>query len=279
VTEAGRDKAVSAERASIAVLALGVACAGVLLALPRAVVPSELPALVLPEAPVRTVIAADARAVRLAPKSEHADALRALYAAQGEAEARGTEDAGRYMDRRRDLESAYRRLRRELGAPALLGMRAQAVQELEAALALQLPEERARAVLGAMTRVLERESATRDGYIVAPMFVVRTLYKARWNILHGLPADADFERIEKRAFYGWQALHSEHVSLRGRVEALHAYAEAGGDHVEEALGVLLYRLGDFAQSARALQDAYRAQPSLRLRNYALGARASLGANE
>jgi hypothetical protein len=260
-----------------ALFVLGVACAALLFALERSVVPSELPPLVLPEGPVRAVVAADAQTARNAPKGVQADALRALYVEQGEAEARGTEDAGSYFERRKALETGYRALSRKLGAAAMLALRAQAVEELEAALALQLPEARAKATLGAMTRVLEREGATRDGYIVAPMFVVRTLHKARWNILHGLDPDQDFEHVEKRAFYGWQALCSEHVSLRRRVEALHGYAKAGGDHVEEALGVLLYRLGDYAQAARALQDAYHAHPNLRLRNYALAARAAASA--
>ena len=120
-------------------------------------------------------------------------------------------------------------------------LRAKAALQLEDALELRLEGKRAKQVIGAFNSLLERERASMDGYLVAPRFVVRTLYKARWNILAGLAPDHAFERIERRAFYGWQALHSETEPLPKRMAALHEYGLAGGDHVEEALGILLFR--------------------------------------
>jgi hypothetical protein len=259
----------------VALLLVAMACASVLLLEPRPVVPLELPSLSLPRAPAEAVMRADARAARSVPNNAHAAELEALLWKHGAAEARGYEDIDSYGDRRKSLELGYRALVMEVGETRALCLRAKAVDQLEAALELRLPDPQAKAVLGAFTNVLARDGLSRDGYLVAPHFVVRTLYKARWNILHGLAPDHAFATIEKRAFYGWQALHAESVPIRRRIEALHAYGLAGGDHVEEALGVLLFRLGDYVQSANALQVAYEKQGSLRLRNYLLAARATV----
>jgi hypothetical protein len=257
---------------AVALLLVGIVCASVLLLEPRAVAPLELPSLSLPRAPTEAVIAADAQAARGVPNNAHAAELEALFSKHGAAESRGFEDVDSYSDRRKSLELAFRSLVAEVGEVRALCLRAKAVEQLEAALELRLPDAQAKAVLGAFTNVLAREGLSRDGYLVAPRFVVRTLYKARWNILHGLAPDHAFATIEKRAFYGWQALHAESAPVKRRIEALHAYGLAGGEHVEEALGALLFRLGDYRQSAKALQIAYDKQGSLRLRNYMLAAR-------
>jgi hypothetical protein len=256
---------------TVLLLVLAVSCAGLLFAQPRATAARELPSLVLPQAPVQRVLQADARAARRAPNSEKARAVDALFLEHGRLEAEGLEAVERYQQRRKALVDAYRDVVAEVGAEAALRLRERALDKLEAALALRLRDADAKAVLGSFTAVLARERASRDGVIVAPHFVVRTLYKARWNLLHGLPRDHGFADVEKRAYYGWQALHAERVPLLQRIQALHSYGLAGGDDVEEALGVLLMRQGDAAQAARAFEHAYRKNGSLRLRNAWLGA--------
>lgn len=263
-----RDRLMRSEPvAAVALLSVACACAFVLLVVPRPSVPLQLPNLTLPEQAVRRVIEADARAAQTAPTSERARALEALLLEQGRAESTGLEDAAVHQQRRYALERGLRELAREVGETAALGLRARSVQQLEAALALELTTQRAEAVLGALPNVLAREQATRDGSVVAPHFVIRTLFKARWNILHGLPPAHAFEVIEERAFYGWQALHAERVVLARRLKALDAYASAGGEHAEEARGVLLFAKDEAAAAARAFEQAHRELPSLRLRNY------------
>jgi hypothetical protein len=262
--------------AALLLLTLTTACAGLLLAQPRSVPPFELPSLVLPEDAVRAAIAKDAQDARKAPSTAAARAFETLLDEQGQVEAHGSEGSESYASRRAALVQSYKTLAGEAGEAAALRLRAKGVQRLEDALELRIDTTRARAVIGALNSVLERENASRDGYLVAPRFVIRTLYKARWNLLAGLPPDHAFERIERRAFYGWQALHSESVPTEKRVAALHEYGLAGGDHVEEALGILLFRLGDYAQSARALETAYRKQGSIRLRNNLLAVRSAAG---
>lgn len=262
--------------AALLLLTLTTACAGLLLAQPRHVAPLELPSLLLPADAVAAVIAKDESAARQAPRSAAAQAFEKLLDEQGRIETLGRESSDRYAARRAALVESYRTLAREVGETTALRLRAKAVERLEDALDLRIDTTHARAVIGAFNSVLDRESASRDGYLVAPRFVVRTLYKARWNILAGLPPEYAFERIERRAFFGWQALHCDELPLQKRVAALHEYGLAGGDHVEEALGILLFRLGDYAQSASALETAYRKQGSLRLRNNLLAARSAAG---
>jgi hypothetical protein len=279
MTQPKQTQAVSETLATVVLSVLAAACAALLLAQPREVEPVELPSLSLPAGAVQAVMRADIEAARTAPHGATIDAYEALLEEQGQSEVRGTEAADSYIARRRELTNRYKSVQGAVGEKVALRLREKALQRFEDALEMRLPLSRAKVILGAMTSVLAAEGASRDGYLVAPRFVVRTLYKARWNILAGLPADADFAPIERRAFYGWQALQSEHLTLQKRVEALHTYGLAGGDHVEEALGVLLFRLGDYKQSASALQVAYEREGSLRLRNYLLAARAAAGAIE
>lgn len=262
--------------AALLLLTLTIACAGLLLAQPRRVSPLELPSLTLPADAVRAVIAQDALAARKAPSSAAAHAFEKLLDEQGQAETLGSEGSESYASRRAALIQSYKTLVGEAGEAATLRLRAKAVERLEDALELRVDTTHARPIIGAFNSVLQRENASRDGYLVAPRFVVRTLYKARWNILAGLAPDHAFERVERRAFYGWQALHSDDVPLEKRVAALHEYGKAGGDHVEEALGILLFRLGDFKQSASALEAAYQKQGTIRLRNNLLSARSAAG---
>ena len=259
--------------AAVALLVLTIGCALLLLAQPRAV-PLELPSLTLPADAVAAVVRADARGAHDAPTSPEANKLEALIDQQGQSEVGGFEGTESYVARRDAIAASYQALVASAGEPAAMRLRAKAVLLLEDALELRLADDHAKRVIGAMSTVFDREGVSRNGELVAPRFVARTFYKARWNILSGLAPAYAFERVELRTFYGWQALHAERLTVQKRIEALHAYGLAGGDHVEEALGVLLYRLGDYPQAVSALEHAYRREGSLRLRNCVFRARAA-----
>lgn len=261
--------ALSESASATALLLLAVACAGFLFAQERAVAPVELPSLVLPAADVRHVIARDLT-LAARPVTPAIVAIEALLAAQGIAEAKVLEEFAPYQERRAMLTNACAALADKGGAgPAML--RARAVERLQDALGLRLPDAEIPGVLGSFARTLEREGVTRDAEIVAPMFVVRTLYKARENLLCGYKPDAGFERVERLAYYGWQSLHAERLPPAQRLAALDRYAEAGGKNVEEARGALLFRSGDASGAATTLAEAYARSGSLRVRNHVLGA--------
>jgi hypothetical protein len=239
----------------------------------RAVEPYEPPSLELSASAVASAIAADVAAAHGAPRGKTADELRGLLTHQGEMELVGAERYETFSQRRAALAKGYTRLVSEVGEKKALGLRAEATCELDDALDLNLPIARAKIVVGSLGEMLEREGASVDGQLTAPRFVARTLFKARWNLLHGLPPTHRFERIERQAYFGWEALHAERLPIPQRVEALGEYAKAGGKHIAEAHGVLLYQHQEYQQAAAALRAAYNAEPSLRLRNYALGAQA------
>jgi tetratricopeptide (TPR) repeat protein len=257
--------------AASALLVLCLTLAALLFARPRATPPDELPSLRLSERAVREVMVADAAAAQAAPDSPRARALEGLLMRHGEAEARGPEPAEDYNARLESLAGGYRQLVAEIGVASALRLRARNIQRIDAALELRLPEAEAKAVLGSMPRILALEGATHDGYLAAPRFVVRTLSKARWNLVHGLKPTHQFAPVELRAYYGWQALHSERLPLAQRIKALDGYIRAGGADAYEAYGTLLYRQGEYELALRALERAQRSNDSLRLRNNALAA--------
>lgn len=250
-------------------------CAGLLLAQPRAVVWADTPPLTLPVAPVLAALAEDAKAAAHVPRTEAAKKLDALWLEQGHAERDGMPPnhvrAASQLARR----AAFDMVVRESGQAGALAVRAAAAERLDAAIDLKLAPELARDVLGSFPVVLEREECARGGELVAPRFVVRTLYKARWNLSYAQQPDLAFSTIEKRAYYGWQALHARRLPLEQRMRALLAYQRYGGTRINEATGVLLFRSGQPAAAREAFSAAYAAAGTLRLRNAALGQQEAL----
>jgi len=106
--------------------------------------------------------------------------------------------------------------------------------------------------------------------------VVRTLAKARWNILHGLTPDHALSKLERQAFFGWRALHAEGVAPSQRLEALASYAAAGGAHAELARAILLYRSGDARGASELLAKLEAKGGSARTHNYLVAARIVAG---
>ena len=248
-----------------------MACAALLIGWPRAVEPELVPTLALSAGEVQAVVAQDAREAALAPKSALADELRGLLSEQGASEVRGSEGTEAYGARRARLAARCTALVAAAGEPAARALRAEAVQRVEDALAGRLPVDQARIALGAMPSMLAREGAARDGTLLAPHFVLRTLYKARINLLFGRKPDHDLARVERLAFFGYQALHARRLPILRRVEALRAYGRDGGPHADEALGVLLYLNGEPIEASEVLASVAKRGAGLRARDYAAAA--------
>jgi hypothetical protein len=260
-----------------ALLALTIVCVLVLCILPRALAPLELPALVLDRASVAKVVAADADAAKKASQSPEAKALLEKFLSLGDIENQTVENAATPALQRQSLARSFDQLAHEAGEPAALALRAVAVEQLEAALRLQLSDKDAQRVLGLFPDALARHGATQDGFEVAPHFVLRTLYKARWNIAMGLKPDYKFEPVEGQAYHGWLALHATNLGPEPRLVALRDYAAAGGRGVSEARGVLAFMSHDFQEAVAALEQAEKESPSLRIRNWLRGAHVAFDA--
>lgn len=254
---------------TLLLFALVVLCAGFLLAQPRRVALVDMPPLVLPAGPVREALAAEAKAAANAPRTKAAAELDRLWLELGRAERDGDEPMHLRRTRRTEARALYDQVVKESGEPAALALRAAAVERLDAALDLELDPKLARDVMGDFALLLEREECARGGELIAPRFVVRMLYKARWNIAHDLPPDHRSSSIERRAYYGWQALHARRLPSEQRLRALVEYQRHGGTRADEAAGVLLRNSGQREVANAALTAAYRSSGTLRLRNAAL----------
>lgn len=243
-------------------------CVGFLLWQPRRVALTQMPPLVLPAGPVHAALAAEAKAAAAAPKTELAAQLDRLWLEAGRIERDGDEPHYSRLARWRRARQLYDKVVKESGEAAALALRALAVERLEDAIDLKLEPALARDVMGDFALVLEREGCARGGELLAPRFVVRLLYKARWNISHQLASDYRFASIEKLAYFGWQALHADRLPAEQRMRALEAYRRHGGRRTDEAAGVLLRSSAQAYLASGAFTAAYRSSGTLRLRNAA-----------
>jgi hypothetical protein len=229
---------------------------------PAPVRPRLPPPLLLDPAAVRAQRAEDAA---LAARAEDTARRRQLYDDVNRAEVEQRDTRAMARHRRERLADVLTSIAADAEARAAL--RAADLARLEPALRGTLePAERAEAI-GAFAQSLVRYRLVEDGRQSGPTFVVRTLFKARWNGLHGRPRLEGLSPIELQAYHGWLALGAEGAPSESRLAALDAYAEAGGTRVAETRAILRCREGLDAREAydAALSEGF----SFRLRNHAL----------
>ncbi len=235
---------------------------------PAPVPPREMPPLVLEPSAVEEVLASDRALAARAPEGERADARRRLYREVNAAERAASDPPGRGQARRAELERALSALVEEHGDEAVRATRASDLAELGPALHGGAGDERD-AAIGDFVAMMQRYELVRDGRQVAPTFVVRTLFAARWNAMHGRELTEGFSDVELRAYWGWLALRGEGAPIERRLEALERYREAGGPRADEARAVLLYDAGRREEAGEAFERAWSRRPTFRLRNHAL----------
>ncbi len=259
----------------LVLLVVAMGCAGVLVGMGRPVPPTEMPPLALDPAAVARVLARERVQAAKAPVDGPAARLRDAYYAVGLAESGSGETRGESSRRTAEVGGALLEVRKQKNATALLtALRAQAAESLVAALTGQGSDRSRRQLLGSLPQMLERYHLAHEGRQVAPDFVVRVLFEARWNAAVRLPMTFAFAPVQLQAYWGWLAFEGEGVDLAERQKALDAYAAAGGRHVDEARGVLAYRARHFAAAAKAFRKAYAEGGNVRLRNHALAAEAA-----
>ena len=230
--------------------------------------PREMPALTLSPSEVAAQLAEDAADAAAAPDGELALERARHYRDTNVGEFRAADYPGRAELRRQALAAAMDALREAEGPDVVRRIRAADLERLEPALHGEIPEPERVEVLGGFTRMMHRYSMLDEERQTAPRFVVRTVFKARWNAMHGLELTDGFSPVEARAYFGWLALHADGAPVQQRVDALDTYAAAGGSRAEEARAVLLFDEGRLDEAAEAFAEAYRESPTFRLRNHA-----------
>lgn len=233
---------------------------------PAPAAPLEMPPLVLDARAVAAQIAADAAAAQRAPDD---DERSRLYREANVAEHDGREPPERARRRSAALVERLRAYAEAHGEDAVEGLRARDLARAEAALRGELPAGDRVSELGGFPRMMERYGLARGGRQVAPRFVVRTVFKARWNALHGRELTQGLSRVEQLAYWGWLATRGEGAPVERRLAAVEQYASAGGAHAAEIRAVLLYGDGRLEEARQAFERAYATNPTFRLRNHAL----------
>lgn len=139
------------------------------------------------------------------------------------------------------------------------------------------PDERQQELLGTFEKNLDRYQLRLHEKIPTTQFVVRTLYKARWNAIVGLPLTEGFSPFELRAYWGWLGLHSDRIGASIRDIALERYAATGGDNVAEARAVLAFGDGHTADAFTYLKEVcVPAGCEYRIRNYMMALTSNAG---
>jgi hypothetical protein len=165
-------------------------------------------------------------------------------------------------------------IRTEHGEAGVDALRAAATGVAERALTSGTTGEDVDGLLGGFEAFLDRYSARRDGRLSAPPLVVRSLFKARWNAVHGLPPTTGLAPLELHAYWGWLALEATEVDPARRLDALGQYHRVADHPVPEAEATLLYLVGDGDRAAAVFAEIQRQRgTNLRLRNHELAAHA------
>lgn len=251
--------------------------AGALLAIPQPVDPWEMPSLVLSRGAVSAAVRRDEELASTLAGTKEEDTLRSLFLDHGRAEVNPPYGRADYDRRQVQIYRAMEALLKVRDPEAVAAMRAHAANEGVRVFGdgSREPEgEYEVGVVGGFAEVCRRYGAIYRGVLIAPEMTVRALYKARWNLLHRMPAVEGFSPIELQAYWGWLALHGWGVELEKRKEALLAFRDAGGSNAREAAAIfdLLERRPD--RAAKTLDALYRERGELRLRNLSLGALAA-----
>ncbi len=239
---------------------------------PRPARPAEMPALVLPATEVARAIAEQDALAASATDDEDETQRRTLYLAQGLSEVRMDDSPEEASGRAMNLARLARGIA-ERDPQALAAVRARDVGRVMPALRGEgeLSDTQRAAELGVFPAMLERYGAVIEGHRVAPELVIRTMFHARWNAIHGIAMTDGMTRLQLRAYYGWLALEGGTAPIGMRIEAVDAYAAAGGTRVWEARGVLAFEAGELAEARSDFERACDLTGSLRLRNHALAA--------
>ncbi|QQR90599.1 MAG: hypothetical protein IPJ88_02315 [Myxococcales bacterium] len=261
---------------TIAFVVVAIASAISLIALPRETEPSYTPLLRLKQSDIDKTLSASAELARKTPTSSESKALQSLFKEQGLSESgRLTHQNLRAVasKRRKVFRKTVEALIAKSGNDALAALRAKALQPLEQLMATTENSKQRDALLGSFPLMLERYGLVRNAKVIAPFFVIRTLYKARWNFIHSLKATDGFNRVESQAYQGWLALQARDAPLELRLGAAEAFDALHGLDREEALGALLFKAGHYERAAQQFERSWQASQSIRLRNHMLAARA------
>jgi len=248
-----------------------VSCSAVILYAPQPVAPQETQPLELDPHQVSRILQEDRALAESLRETEATLLIDQVYREAGLAELGEPEDSLAARARNEEMAETIRSLAESDGEDTVLALRARTTDLAMRALKGELSAEERRGLLGTFAMIMERYSVIVDDRLVAPEFVVRTLYKARWNGYMRLELTSGFEDTELRAYWGWLALEAPSIEVRRRFDALEQLRATTAEDFTEAQAALLFLGGDYPQAADLYDALYQQSGNLRYRNHALAA--------
>lgn len=248
------------------VIGVGVLCALALMLIPRTVQPTETPSLVLNPLEVNEQLAKDKElADKQVDERAYAIVDRAYreYGADSVAGAMPLQEARR---KERERRTAIKRLE-ETGDDAKSILRARAAEGVLDLITGKVGEQLTIERLGRFVHLMGQRSMVVGDKIVAPSFVIRTHFKARWNALFHLKPTDGFSEVEEQAYWGWIALNGNAIGPAGRLSALKKYRAAGGRDLPEAKATLYTLAGESMAASKIFSKLYDETGNIRIRNY------------
>jgi hypothetical protein len=270
---------------AFALLVTALACSIVVVLAPRPVQPSQLPALRLPRAAVAAELARDhelARSARAFVRDPDVEHVLSLYREEGLVELDREVDMASLANKRQELSSSGDKLFTRLGVERTRALIAWTTERALSAWASGAESSEARGLLGGFPSLLARYGYvhtpvaragarvdTPRGFGEAPKLSVRTLYKARFNLIFERPLDRDLRPLELLAYEGFNALHASGLPAERRARAAQAFFRVGGHDGAEAAAIWMYQGGAREPALALLRSEYARTGALRLRNMAL----------
>jgi hypothetical protein len=275
---------------AFAMLVVTLACSIVVVLAPRPVQPSQLPSLRLPRDRVQSELLRD-RELRARARSfvREPDVVRvlSLYGDEGRAELANNLDMALLANNRQELSSSGDRLFTRLGVERTRALMAWLTERALSALAKGADDQEARGLLGGFPSLLVRLGyvhgpeaahpkpavqtvhAAPRVLVDAPELAVRTLYKARFNLIFERALDRDLTPTEQMAYEGFNALHASGMEPERRARAAQAFFRVGGHDGAEVAAIWMFQGGAHEPALSLLRSEYARTGALRLRNMAL----------
>jgi hypothetical protein len=273
--EGGQKQPERAFTAAFALLATALSCSIVVVLAPRPVPPSQLPPLWLDSQRVEAALAHDhelAASAHALVKEPEVTRFLQLYRDEGLSELADDVNLSALGERRRELSASADRLFTRLGVERTRALIASTTERAMQALAGHGDSTEARGLLGSFPGLLSRYGyvdAARRGFGQAPPLSVRTLYKARFNLICERPLERDLQPIELQAYEGFNALSAAGLSPERRAQAAQTFFRVGGRDGAEAAAIWQFQGGAHGQALALFRSGYERTGLLRLRNMAL----------
>jgi hypothetical protein len=257
--------------ATCGVLLVALACSIVVIAAPRPVQPSRLPALRVPLAEGRRAFGPSGLdSSKPLPQAAWFARWYELYREAGLNEREKALDLAMVDAQKKEFTKITRQQFPALGKRGVRALIDALTARALDALPRSHPPSEAYGLLGGFPALLLQYGYIADTHsLIAPPRAIEVLYRQRFNLICERPLDSDIDDYDRLLAEGWIAMHGQDLPPERRVQAAQAFAKLGGVDAREALAVWLHHGELNAEATALLQREYERTGAFRLRNMLL----------